>query len=77
MGCDNWLQDISPVSRALFILRIELGQCGVTAGLLQPQLQLGFVRVEAHGCGGIRAANTLFTHGQPVLARQLFSPHQA
>ena len=76
MCCDNRFQDIAPISRALFILRIKFGQYGVTAGLLHPQLQLGFVRVEAHGCGGIRAANTLFTYGQPVLARQLFGADQ-
>ncbi|MNN66318.1 hypothetical protein D3C81_1818870 [compost metagenome] len=68
MGCDNRLQDIAPISRALFILRIELGQCGITAGFLQPQFQLRFVRVKAHGSGCIRTADALFAYGQPILS---------
>ena len=73
----NRLQNVAPVSWAVFILWIEFGQRGITPGFFQPQLQLGFVRIKPDGRSGIRTADALFTYGQPLLTRQLFSPHQA
>ncbi|MDT4868079.1 hypothetical protein FQZ97_1030230 [compost metagenome] len=71
------LQDVAPVHRAFLIVGIGLRQRGISAGLLQPQLQLRLVGVQAHGSGGIRAADALLADLQPVLARQLLGADQA
>ena len=71
------LQDVAPVHRAFLIMGISLGHAGIAAGLLQPQLQLRLVGVEAHGSRSIRTADALLTGLQPVLARQLLSADQA
>ncbi|MCY1369077.1 hypothetical protein D9M69_560960 [compost metagenome] len=74
---DDRLQDVAPVHRAFLIVGISLRQSGVTAGFFQPQLQLRLVGVQAHGSGGIRAADALLADLQPVLARQFLGADQA
>lgn len=34
VGRDNRFEDVAPVGGTLLILRVELGQCGVTTGFL-------------------------------------------
>ncbi|MNF88897.1 hypothetical protein D3C84_714010 [compost metagenome] len=71
------LQHVAPVHRAFLIARVGLGQAAITTGLLQPQLQLRLVGVEAYSCRSVRTADTLLADLQPVLARQLLGADQA
>src|SRR5690606_12891865 len=71
------LQHVAPVHRAFLILWVGLGHASITAGLLHPEFQLRLVGVESYGCSCIRAANTLLTDLQPVLAWQFLGADQA
>jgi len=76
VGCDDWFKDIAPVSRALFIVWIGLGQRAITTGLLHPQFELALVRVQANRCCGIRTTDALLANGQPILAGQFLGLDQ-
>jgi hypothetical protein len=74
--CHDGFKDVPPISRALLIERISLGQQAITASFFQPEFELGFVGIETDSGSGIGTADALPADIEPIFPRQGFGADQ-
>ena len=77
VGCNDGLQQSTPIHGAGFVIGIHSRQEIALACFVHPQLQLGLIRIEPNSRRCIRAANAFATDIQPGLTRHVLGRYQA